>query len=439
MPLGGGSFTLQNKVLPGAYHNFVSAKNAATAGSRGVASLPLVLNWGADETIIRIDAGDFYRDALNVFGYYADAEELFLIREALKRANTLLCYKVNQGGAKATATVGGLTATAKYTGTRGNDLLVAVVENPDGGFDVVTYLDREEIERQTVATADDVKSNDFIDFEKSDDLTAAVGTELTGGTNGEASGANYTKYLATIEAEEFNVLGYPGDDSDTRALFIAFVKRLRDDEGYKITGVISGSAADHEGIINVKNGVVLEDGRTVTPVEAVAWVTGATAGAEINESLTNTIYDGAVDAYPKYTKGQYEAAVKAGEFCFYSEAGKARVVTDINSLTTFTSAKNSDWTSNRLVRVIDAWSNDSARIFGESYLGVETNDDIGRQLYKADLVSLGNQYQEIRALQNFSAYDIEIKQGNGKRDVYVVAAIQPTDAMEKLYMVTHVA
>lgn len=44
MPIGGGSFTVQNKVLPGAYINFVSMGTNAKMGERGVAALPLELN-----------------------------------------------------------------------------------------------------------------------------------------------------------------------------------------------------------------------------------------------------------------------------------------------------------------------------------------------------------------------------------------------------------
>ena len=39
--------------------------------------------------------------------------------------------------------------------------------------------------------------------------------------------------------------------------------------------------------------------------------------------------------------------------------------------------------NNRLVRVMDSWANDVGRIFGNSYLGLETNNDTGRQLFKA--------------------------------------------------------
>lgn len=250
MPIGGGTFTVQNKILPGAYINFVSMGTNAKMGSRGVAALPLELNWGPDDKVFTMTATDFNATSLKVFGY---------------------------------------------------------------------------------------------------DPILANGTTLTGD-------------------------------------------------------------------------------------KAVAWVAGASAGAEVNESLTNTAYDDAVDVDIKYTKSQFEAAIKAGEFTFYADNGKARVLTDINSLVTIGQNMSSDWTSNRVVRVMDGWANDVARIFGESYIGLVTNSDTGRQLFKADLVALANQYQSIDAISNFKSDDITVNQGDGKRDVAVDCALQPNDSMEKLYM-----
>lgn len=80
MPIGGGTFTLQNKVLPGVYMNFVSASGGVSAGSRGIASIPAELGWGAEDTIIKMDSGDFNRQAVTVFGYDATAPELLLCR-----------------------------------------------------------------------------------------------------------------------------------------------------------------------------------------------------------------------------------------------------------------------------------------------------------------------------------------------------------------------
>lgn len=441
--IGGGSFTGMNKVLPGAYINFVSASSSVSMGSRGVAALPLVLNWGPEKKVYTLDASEFNKVARTIFGYDPTAPEMLLIREALKRAKTLLVYRVNSGGAKASAEIGGMTVTAVCGGTRGNDVRVAVIANADDAtyFDVVTYLDGEEVDRQTVrgdAGSADLVDNAFVTFGKVDALTAAVAAPLTGGANGEVKGSAYTDFLNAIEVENFNVIGYPGDDDTVKALLVAFVQRLREDEGKKVVGVVYNYAADNMGVINVKNGYVLTDGTVLTGDKAVAYVTGASAGAEINKSLTNDAVDGAVDVDQKFTKTQYEAAIRAGEFVFYSDNGKARVLSDINSLTTFTTAVSSDWTSNRLIRTLDGWANDVAVLWAK-YCGKANNNDSGRTLFKADLVALATQYQAIEAIQNFDSADIEVVQGSGKRDVVVDSALNPVDAMEKLYMTTHVA
>ena len=440
MPVGGGTFTVQNKILPGAYYKFRAAGNVVSTGARGIAALPLELPWGPESQIYALSAGDFNQLALKDLGYDPTASELLLVREALKRAKTLLIYRVNSGGTKAAVTVGGLTVTARYGGTRGNDLKAAILANADStaNVDVVTYLDGTEMDRQTVAKsggAASLKANDYVTFGSAATLTAAAAASLTGGTNGTANGTAYAAWLTALEVESFNVVGYPGTDASTKALVTAFVQRLREDEGKLITGVLyQYTTADSVGIISVKNGVKLADGTTLTGDQAVAWVTGASAAAEINESLTNTAYDGAVDVDTKYTKSQFEAAIKAGEFVFYAENGTARVLSDINSRTTFGGGITEDWTSNRVIRVLDGWASDTARIFGQQYLGRETNSDTGRSLFKADLVSLGKQYEAIDAISGFLPDDVAVQQGSGKRDVTALCALQPNDSMEKLYM-----
>lgn len=439
MPIGGGTYTVQNKTLPGAYINFVGLGSTAQMGARGVVALPLELNWGPEKQVFAVHAADFNKNALEVFGYDPTAAPLLLVREAMKRAKTLLLYRINSGGTKASKTVGGLPVTARYGGIRGNDLRVEIAVNADDGtkVDVVTYLDTVEVDSQTVASSGGAASligNRFVTFGSVATLSAAAPTALTGGTNGSANGSSYTDFLNAIEVETFNTIAYPGDEEDIKALFAAFVKRLRYEEGRKVVGVLTKYKGDDIGLINVKNGVILSNGTVVPREQAVAWVAGASAGAEINESLTNATYDGAVDVDVKYTRSQFEAAIQAGEFVFYADNGRARVLTDVNSLTTFGENVSEDWTSNRVVRVMDGWANDVARIFGASYIGLVTNSDTGRQLFKADLVNLALEYQGIDAISDFKSEDITVRQGSGKRDVTVDCALKPNDSMEKLYM-----
>lgn len=63
MALGGGTFTVQNKELPGAYINFVSAASAnAALSDRGIATVPLELDWGAEGEIFEVTNEDSVKD-----------------------------------------------------------------------------------------------------------------------------------------------------------------------------------------------------------------------------------------------------------------------------------------------------------------------------------------------------------------------------------------
>ena len=55
MALGGGFFTSENKVLPGAYINFVSTKNIVnTFGERGVGVIGMELDWFPENTVVEL-------------------------------------------------------------------------------------------------------------------------------------------------------------------------------------------------------------------------------------------------------------------------------------------------------------------------------------------------------------------------------------------------
>lgn len=89
--------------------------------------------------------------------------------------------------------------------------------------------------------------------------------------------------------------------TESEATFAAFIKRLRDGQGQKVQGVTANYAGDYEGIINVTEGVLLEDGTEVTPDKATAWVAGASAGATFNQSLTFVEYEAPLMCYTALT------------------------------------------------------------------------------------------------------------------------------------------
>ena len=140
MALGGGTWTVQNKVVPGAYINVISAGLASAALSdRGIATMPLELNWGPEGEIFKVTTGDMQKNARKIFGYDYTAEEMKGLRDLFTGgALVLYAYRLTGGGAKASNDY----ATAKYSGTRGNDIKIGIAKDVDDleAWNVTTYL-----------------------------------------------------------------------------------------------------------------------------------------------------------------------------------------------------------------------------------------------------------------------------------------------------------
>lgn len=435
MAFGGGVFTSQNKELPGAYINFVSAAGAnASLSERGIATMPLELDWGIDNAVFEVTAEDFMKNSLKIFGYPYTHEKMKGLRDLFRNARILYAYKLTSSGTKAS----NVFAQALYAGIRGNNLKIVIRKNADNEelFDVQTLFDGAEVDMQTVSKADELIDNEFVSFIKNAELAVTAGTALESGTNGTVDGTAYQKYLDLIEAYSFNTMGVSVTDETTKALFSAFVKRLRDEMGIKFQLVVHNHAADYHGIVNVKNSVS-DSGWNVASL--VYWVTGICAGCEVNKSNQNKIYDGEFSIDAQYTQNQLRNAIKSGEFVLHQVGTDMRVLDDINSMTTVSDALGEDFKSNQTIRVLDQIANDIAVLFNTKYLGTVANDEAGRISLWSDIVKHHQQLAEIRAIENFSDSDIVVSQGEAKKSVVVSDAVTIINAMSKLYMTVTVS
>lgn len=434
MALGGGTFVAQNKVLPGAYINFVSLATAsATLSDRGIATMPLVLDWGVEGTVFEVTNADFQKNSLKIFGYSYDHEKMKGLRDLFKNITTLYAYRLNSGATKATNTY----ATAKFGGVRGNNLKVIIQKNVDDEsmFDVKTVIDTTVVDVQTVASAADLVANDFVTW-KNADLAVTAGVALEGGTDGTVDGAAHQAYLDKIESYSFNALGVITKEDSIKGLYESFCKRLRDELGAKFQAVIYQKAADFEGVINVKNKVT-DEGWDESCL--VYWVTGIAAGCAVNKSNLNKVYDGEFTVDVNYTQTQLTKAIQAGEFVLHKVGSDIRVLEDINSLVTTSDTKGEIFKDNQTIRVIDQIANDIAVLFNTKYLGVVPNDAAGRISLWTDIVKHHEQMRNIRAIENFEDHDVVVFQGNTKKAVVVNDAVTVVNAMSKLYMTVTVA
>ncbi|EGT3800271.1 phage tail sheath family protein [Clostridioides difficile] len=436
MALGGGTFVTQNKILPGAYINFISAKRATSSLSdRGIVAMPLELDWGIDEEVFQVTSDDFEKYSVKYFGYDYTHEKLKGLRDLFKNIRLGYFYKLNKG-VKASCTI----ATAKYSGIRGNDLKVTVTTNIDDNakFDVVTLLDNKKVDTQIAKVITDLQDNDYITWKKDATLEASAGLVFTGGTNGEAvTGAEYQAFLDKIESYSFNALGCLATTTEIKSLFVEFTRRMRDKVGAKFQTVLyKKSDADYEGVVSIENKIKDKD---LVESSLIYWATGAIAGCDINKSNTNKRYDGEFDVDVNYTQIQLEEALKTGKFIFHKVGDEVHVLEDINTFVSFTDDKNDDFSSNQSVRVLDQIANDIATLFNEKYLGKVPNDKAGRISFWNDVVKHHKELENIRAIEDFKTDDVSVELGNDKKTVIVSDAVKVINAMSKLYMTVSVS
>lgn len=440
MALGGGTFLTQNKVLPGTYHNFISAARAfVNLSDRGYVGLPIALDWGVDGDVFAVTQEDLQKDSRKIFGYDYTHEKLKGIRDVFKNAITVYFYKLAVDAVAATNDY----ATAKYKGIRGNDITIVIQANVDEPtkFDVKTLLEGVTVDEQTgVAAAADLTDTDYLLFKKDANLALTAGTPLTGGSNGaEITGGAHQEALDALEAYGFNTLGCLSSDSPIKSLYAEYTKRIRDQVGgkFQLVGHKLGTA-DHEGIIDVQNDAV---GKDEEAFGGVYWTVGAQAGVAVNRSNTNKRYDGEFELAMTETKTQSQltALLKAGKYVFHRVGEEIRVLEDVNTFTSFTVNKNEDFSMNQVVRVLDQIAIDTAHIFNNRYLGKVPNDQDGRISFWNDIGSHRLELQRIRAIQNYNKDELTVEQGNSKKSVVVNEVVDPTVAMSQLYITTTVA
>ena len=480
--MAGGTWKVQNKVRPGVYINVKS-------NGKPVVTTPLgrllmfqnkPLGWRKNG-IIEFTATS---DLIALTGHNNTDEVLTPVHEALKNAETVLLLNDFTGGAKATGTKSGVyTVNAKYAGEQGNNISVSFVPSPlaDGAntqdVTVTTIFGTKQVDQvkitlpkantDAIAKAGLTKEeqleihNDYVDItfgtpaEVTSELAAkgeyplytaifngltqsATNVTLTGGTSGTNNVVNdMDDYL---ENEFYAVATTAGweESSNIHKLLAEEIKILRENVGIKVRAVIPNTtnvAYNYEGVSTVLNGYVLNDGTVISPNIATARFAGMSASATPDQALTYAQLDDAVEASPKLNNDKTIEALNAGQIVFTTRAGQRVVVEqDINSLTKFTDTKSKDFSKNRIIRTLDEICTNTAQTFETSFLGKVSNNEFGRDLFKANRVSYLSGLESQNVIRDFDPNDLSLAQGDDKDAVLMDLYVTPVDSMEKLYV-----
>lgn len=437
-----GTFTAQNKVRPGAYVNVVGDGVVSEVSNTGTLLLfsDQQLDWGATGAITPTASSDFKK----LLGAGLTDPKLAALNEALKDAETVKFVNLN-GGDKAKATADPFEFTAKYPGARGNDITVSIEADPvdNTKATVKTILGTEVVAEDSVTWAGlaDYTGNDYVDVNpKSGSSASSFTTASVKLTGGKTTLVDLASAMTdALNNEEFAVATTGGIDAGSNAhtLLVQGIKRLRENEGLKVRGVVPfSSPANYEGISQVANGYVLGDGTVISATLAAARFAGMSANADEVTSLTYANVNDAVAASPKLDDEATKKALTDGKIVFTTRRGGSVVIEqDINSLTSFSSKKPNSWAKNRVVRVMDTVAQYCEDTFEDSFIGTQTNNAAGRDLFKANIASYLAVEKAEGAIESFDpSTDITVAQGADKDSVVVSLTITPADSMEKLYM-----
>ena len=440
--MAGGTFSPGiSKIRPGTYINFKSVRDRGILTStRGTVVIPLdKAAYGPEKEFISLSVSspDAAKAKLGYSIYDNDPNnQMLMIREAFKNAQTVYVYNTASGGTKATATSEGLTATAKYPGSRGNDIRFSIIENPDtSDFNVEIYLGASKVaEYEKIKTIDELASTtcDYIVFSGSGDLKATAGISLESGTDGTSNNTDVSEFLDALEQIAFNTLAFPFKATELQTALLTKIKYFRENAGKKVQAVAPDFAADYEGIINVTNSVVVGD-VALTKEQVTAWVAGATAGAEYTESLTYVEYVGATDIVDVKVHEDAEGAIKKGEFFFsFSEDRKIVVEYDINSLVTYGDDKDRSYSKNRVIRVFDSFHdyvklNFPPNKYDNDETGWTVMEGIGKAILK--VFDMAGGIKDVDYDNDFRV-DTELSMDD---ETYFNVYLHPVDSAEKLY------
>lgn len=434
--MAGGNWITQNKVLPGVYTNYIGrGNNPEITGDRGIVALPVTWSWLPEHELITVWPEDTPQLLADFPG------DSVLLGETMKNAIKCLMFRLNKG-TRAGCTIGNLKVEALHSGGYGNRFSVSIEALPgdNGKFAVITWFDAEEVERQTAADITTLVDNDWLHFSAvADDnsLQANAGTQLTGGGNGTVTAADHVAFLAAVEPEIVHAVAAPTSDVDIRNLYVSFAKRMIQDNGKYLQVVVSRSTtADFEGVISIQNGVILENGTHIDSVKATAYIAGATAAVPLGESLTNAAYTGAANADEKYSIHEQEDFARAGQMVFIpAPIGNNRVLIqkDINTLTTFTEKRTYALSKNKIIRTLFAIATEIHNRGTMYYIGKVPNNQRGRDLFKAEILSYFRELEAAEALRDVVPEDIVVKPGKLVDAIVVDYAVRIVDVIETIY------
>lgn len=270
-------------------------------------------------------------------------------------------------------------------------------------------------------------------------------------TSGDSTLANCLQRLGN---RRWNYLAFPsGSDADMTTIMTWIkTKRNTDKKTYKFVG--GGIVADDMGIINFDSDNVLVDNVKYSKIKWTSRLVGLFAGLPIDRSSTYQAFS-EVEGFDELADDDARnSAINAGKLILINDGEKIKIARGVNSMTTTTATQGAVFKKIRIVDTVDMIRDDLTDTIRDNYIGKWINTYDNKQLLIAAINSYFRTLQREGTLDpnstNLCKIDIdaqeiylnglgvdtkdmtelEIAKYNTNDQVFLMANIKPTDAME---------
>lgn len=270
----------------------------------------------------------------------------------------------------------------------------------------------------------------------------------------EADAEEYTEAFKWLEVNRFDYLVVPTVSTDNKAQEVATWIKSQRKERKLCKAVLPNLVTDSEGIINFTTSSVFVNDKEYTTEQYCSRIAGIIAGTPLTISCTYAPLPELTNC-SKLTKQEMDSAIDAGKFLVYHDGEKVKVGRGINSLTTLTTDKGSQFSKIKIVEAMDMIHDDIVKTAEDSYLGKFANSYDNKCLlisaidgYFKDLIREGilssatvgvdiaanKQYLDTKGIDTSSMSDDDMKQAETGDKLFLSAAIKILDAIEEISM-----
>lgn len=194
--------------------------------------------------------------------------------------------------------------------------------------------------------------------------------------------ADYNVALTRLSSKLFNYLAIPGILSADVAAVSTWLVGERDNNKNTFKAVLPNSVSDHEGVINFTTEGIVVGETTYSASEYTSRIAGILAGLSLERSATYFVLN-EVDSITEHADADTD--IDNGELILITDGEKVKIGRGVNSLTTTTVSKGTDWQKIKIIEGHDLVKEDVTRTYNDQFVGKVNNSYDNQVLFFASV------------------------------------------------------